>query len=143
MYRYSQFRGDPGLLRSIGRVAGRVAGAALRSIPIVNTGYDIVRGIRGATGPGGVVAPAVQDPRQGGTSGRTAGSGAAAARERLKSAIGKFTGSGRRGRRMNVANAKAARRAIRRIKGVRQLLISIEREMPHRKCTRPHRAARR
>ncbi len=35
-------------------------------------------------------------------------------------------------RRMNSGNAKAARRAIRRIKGVRHLLQSIERELPRR-----------
>lgn len=37
-------------------------------------------------------------------------------------------------RHMNAGNAKAARRAIRRIKGVRHLLVSIERELPRRKA---------
>lgn len=136
MYRYSQFRGDPGLLRSLGRVAGRVAGAALRSIPIINTGYEAVRAFRGPGGSPTPALPAFQDPRQGGAAGAQPGTGRAAARERLKSAIGKYTGTGRRGKRMNVSNTKAARRAIRRIKGVRDLLKSIERELPKRSAPR-------
>lgn len=136
MYRYSQFRGDPGLLRSIGRVAGRVAGAALRSIPIVNTGYEVYRGFRGGPGGGAPQLAPMQDPRQGGAAGTQPGTGRQAARERIKSAIGKFTGTGRRGKRMNVGNAKAARRAIRRIKGVRDMLKSIERELPKRTAPR-------
>jgi len=44
----------------------------------------------------------------------------------------KFKGS----RRMNAGNAKAARRAIRRIKSVRHLLQSIERELPRRPAPR-------
>lgn len=46
-------------------------------------------------------------------------------------------GSGRcvRNRRMNVANPRAARRAIRRIKGMRKLLQDIEKQLP-RKTTR-------
>lgn len=39
-------------------------------------------------------------------------------------------------RRMNAGNAKAARRAIRRIKSVRHLLQSIERELPRRPAPR-------
>lgn len=39
-------------------------------------------------------------------------------------------------RRMNAGNAKAARRAIRRIKSVRNLLQSIERELPRRPAPR-------
>lgn len=42
-----------------------------------------------------------------------------------------------RGRRMNAGNAKAARRAIRRIKAVRHMLQSIERQLPKRKCAHP------
>lgn len=38
----------------------------------------------------------------------------------------------RKRRRMNYGNAKAARRAIRRIKGTRKLLQSIERQLPKR-----------
>lgn len=43
-------------------------------------------------------------------------------------------GSGRvvRNRRMNYGNARAARRAIRRIKGARKLLQDIEKQMPRR-----------
>lgn len=40
------------------------------------------------------------------------------------------------GKRMNMGNAKAARRAIRRIKGVRNLLQSIEKELPRRPAPR-------
>lgn len=39
-------------------------------------------------------------------------------------------------RRMNFGNAKAARRAIRRIKGVRRLLKSIEDQLPRRPAPR-------
>lgn len=39
-------------------------------------------------------------------------------------------------RRMNVANVKAARRAIRRITGVRHLLKSIEKQLPMRPAPR-------
>lgn len=48
--------------------------------------------------------------------------------------VSRRTGNIVRNRRMNVGNAKAARRAVRRIKGVRKLLMKIEREMPHRAC---------
>lgn len=41
-----------------------------------------------------------------------------------------------KGRRLNAGNAKAARRAIRRIKSVRKLLQSIERELPRRPAAR-------
>lgn len=43
----------------------------------------------------------------------------------------------RKRRRMNFGNAKAARRAIRRIKGTRKLLQSIERQLPRRPAPRP------
>lgn len=45
-------------------------------------------------------------------------------------------GSGRcvRNRRMNYGNARAARRAVRRIKGARKLLQDIEKMMPRRKA---------
>lgn len=54
-------------------------------------------------------------------------------------------GSGRcvRNRRMNVMNPRAARRAIRRIKGARKMLQSIERQLPKqrvRASPRGHRA---
>lgn len=42
----------------------------------------------------------------------------------------------RRRRRMNFGNAKAARRAIRRIKGTRKLLQDIEKQLPRRTVTR-------
>ena len=47
-------------------------------------------------------------------------------------------GSGRmvKNRRMNVLNAKAARRAIRRIKGARKMLTQIERSLPTRTVRR-------
>ena len=47
-------------------------------------------------------------------------------------------GSGRcvRNRRMNVMNPRAARRAIRRIKGARKMLMSIERQLPRQRVTR-------
>ena len=42
----------------------------------------------------------------------------------------------RKHRHMNAGNAKAARRAIRRIKSVRHMLVSIERELPRRPAPR-------
>lgn len=42
----------------------------------------------------------------------------------------------RKRRRMNFGNAKAARRAIRRIKGTRKLLQDIEKQLPRRTVTR-------
>jgi hypothetical protein len=47
----------------------------------------------------------------------------------------RMTGMGRRRRRMNAGNAKAARRAIRRIKSVRHLLQTIEKQLPRRRCS--------
>lgn len=44
-------------------------------------------------------------------------------------------------RRMNFGNARAARRAIRRIKGVRRLLKSIEDQLPRRPAPRRRAAA--
>lgn len=44
----------------------------------------------------------------------------------------------RKHRHMNAGNAKAARRAVRRIKSVRHLLTSIERELPRRPAVRHH-----
>lgn len=44
-----------------------------------------------------------------------------------------------RRRRMNFGNAKAARRAIRRIKGTRKLLQDIEKQLPRRAAPRPRR----
>ena len=48
-----------------------------------------------------------------------------------------FAGERKRGRRMNAGNASAARRAIRRIKAVRNLLKSIEKQLPKRAAARP------
>lgn len=47
-----------------------------------------------------------------------------------------FSFRGAKTRRMNAGNVKAARRAIRRIKSVRSLLQSIERELPRRPAPR-------
>jgi hypothetical protein len=62
------------------------------------------------------------------------GVGAAIQRLLPGGATGMYAGR----RHMNVGNAKAARRAIRRITGVRKMLMSIERQMPHRACNRQH-----
>lgn len=48
----------------------------------------------------------------------------------------------KRYRRMNPGNAKAARRAIRRIKSVRKLLKGIESQLPRRPCKAPFRRRR-
>jgi hypothetical protein len=52
----------------------------------------------------------------------------------VKAAVG---GEPRKYRRMNAGNAKAARRAIRRIKAVRGLLQSIEKQLPKRAASKP------
>lgn len=126
---YRQSRG--GILSSIGRVAGRLAGPVLRSLPGIGTAIGVVGGVVGAAR--GVRAAAPQLP--GFTPpGMTPTPGFRGFAQRL--VPGGESGFRKKGRRMNAGNAKAARRAIRRIKGVRDLLKSIERELPRRPAAR-------
>jgi len=48
----------------------------------------------------------------------------------------------RRRRRINPTNARAARRAVARLRSTLKLLKRIEHTMPHRACKRPHAAHR-
>lgn len=134
-------RGDPGFFGSIGKAIGKVAKVATNFLPgpvgaIARTVVGAVSGGGGSPSP----VPALTMPGGSGTivtmargmAGAVTGAAAAAGR-------GIFGRSGKKIRRMNVSNSKAARRAIRRIKGARDLLRSIEREMPKRPCTRLHR----
>lgn len=52
---------------------------------------------------------------------------------------GRVVGGGRKRRRMNPMNARAARRAIRRIKGARKMLQQIERQLPKQRAAAPRR----
>lgn len=113
--------GDPGFFGAIKRLAG----AGLRSLP----GGQLVSAVRAAL-PG--------RPRPGLTVVPTPGFRGALERALPFGKTGLEVAGGRRfgGRRMNAGNAKAARRAIRRIKAVRHLLMSIERELPRRPAAR-------
>lgn len=152
------YRGDPGffssLAKGIGKVAGAVTGVVARVIPgpVGLVAGAASRALSGSGGGGGVSLPlppgnlaALQAPIPGirgfaqrlvpgGASGYTTG------------ACTKKDGTPRRVRAdggcykrpsMNVANSKAANRAIRRIKGVRDMLRRIESQMPKRAATAP------
>jgi len=100
------YRGDPGILGSIGRAITGTVGGFLRAGP-----FGAVRGgIRGLTSGGG--RPSASSIAMPGGSMRgiigTRGKPAAQA---------KMLGVKRKSRRMNVANPKALRRAIRREQG--------------------------
>lgn len=119
---YSRSRG--GFLSGLVRTVGRVAGTVLGGTP-VGTAINVARGIM----PGGTTALAKAGPGPG----RRPEPG-------ITGAVHRFVPGGHTGyiggRRMNAGNAKAARRAIRRIKAVRKLLQSIERELPRRPAAR-------
>lgn len=126
-------KGDPGLLSGIGKVFKGVAKVATSVLPgpigaVARTAVGVLTGggSRPTAVPGGMpTLAAVQGP------GARPVPGITGAAQRL-------IPGGRTGyfksRRMNPGNAKAARRAIRRIKSVRKLLQSIERQMPKRSC---------
>lgn len=129
---YRQSRG--GLLSSIGRVAGRLLPTVARAIPGVGTVMGIAGGVASAVGAvrgARAVAPTLTGFTPPGMAPVPGLRGVA---QRL--IPGGESGFRRKGRRMNAGNAKAARRAIRRIKGVRDLLKSIERELPRRPAAR-------
>lgn len=134
--RMGQLIGDPGLFGSIGSILGKVAGVA-KIIPGIGTAVSIASGAislgssllgrpTAAAPGGGVRVPTVAAAR-----------GGAAKKKGYKTGVSPLGTYGERRlkhRRMNAGNAKAARRSIRRIKAVRHLLQSIERELPHRKA---------
>lgn len=115
--------GDPGLLSGIARGIGRVAGAVVGMTPIGRA----VQTVLPTAGPGGrpTVPPVSRDPRYRPEPGM---------RGVVHRALpGGSTGYVKRpGRRMNPGNAKAARRAIRRIKSAMGMLKSIQQLLPHR-----------
>ncbi len=101
---------------------GGVAGTAVRSLPGV--GREVARRVGGA----------VRSPVGGAVV--SAGAGALGAR------LGGGGGTPRkRYRRMNPLNAKAARRAVRRVKAVRKMLHSIEQSLPKRAASPSSRCA--
>lgn len=130
---YRSSRG--GIFSTLGRAVGKVAGVAAR--------VGTTLGIPGAP----AAARAVQSVMPGGrpltqsagpVMSRTSPGQAFLSVNRGVSASAAAGGGGRRYRKMNAGNAKAARRAIRRIKSVRHLLQSIERELPRRPAARSH-----
>jgi hypothetical protein len=152
MYRYrtviSSYRGDPGLLGSIGRTLGRVAGAVVQATPIgraVSTGIDIVRALRPQGGP---TLPSVPSFGPGTTVTTTGGGrvgvspmgtfgsfpGGCLTKDGRQRRISQRTGKCYKRPTMNVTNPRAARRAITRIKGLRRVLHSIEMSLPKRKA---------
>lgn len=131
-YAYRRARG--GFLSSIGRAissVGRVA-SVIPGFGVIGSVASTVGGaisggrntsptltLAGGTMPGGVPLASGYRPEPG-----------------ISGAVHRLVPGGSSGyvraKRMNVANAKAGRRAIRRIKGLRHLLQSIERELPRR-----------
>lgn len=127
---YRSSRG--GFLSGLVRGVGRVAGAVLRNVPgpIGMVATALTPSQRQAAAPVLSVAPGgsplAPTPRQ-------------KQRGVLQTGVSPLGTVGVRfgsSRRMNAGNAKAARRAIRRIKSVRNLLQSIERELPRRPAAR-------
>lgn len=151
-YPYAGARG--GLLQDIGRGIGKVAKAiapvAGMVIPGAGTALGLVGGLAGGARPGGSSArgfqgggtlrlPSVSVTLPGYTPGAGAASGGPGQWPTNKD------GTPRRRRKdgkpykrpsMNVGNARAARRSINRIRGVRKLLKSIEVSLPKRSASR-------
>lgn len=122
-------QGDPGLLSGIGNALKSVARVAVNVLP--GPVGAVARTVIGATqsrptaAPGGAQMPVLRSLA--GSSGGRVVAGI--------SPMGTLGVTVKRGRRINPGNAKAARRAIRRIKSVRGMLKSIERQLPKRACS--------
>lgn len=115
--------GDPGLFGALKGLARRAVGVGIRALP----GGAAVLSAVSAARPGRrqLVVPT---PGFAGLAQRALPFG--------KTGFEVARAGGVGGRRMNAGNAKAARRAIRRIKAVRHLLQSIEKELPRRPAAR-------
>ncbi len=147
---YSRYRGDPGIFGSIGSFLG----GALKTVGSVASVLPGVGGIAGgvaklaggalqgltapkppsspalAVMPGGAMPTIAAATPMGLQPGQKTKRGGVTVGVSPLGTVGvKF----RKRRRMNAGNAKAARHAIRRIKAVRHLLTSIERELPHKR----------
>lgn len=144
------FRGDPGLFGSIGKILGKVApiakvipgvGNVLSAVGLAGTAVGALKGVKSVMSASKAVvpytggAPLLKIPSgiggvlKGGAL-VAGGAGAAAVAGRI---LG--PGTGRRYRRMNPLNHKAATRAVRRIKAVRKLCRSIESSLPKQKAS--------
>lgn len=133
MYRYQYVTRDRSARGSILSGIGRFIGGAARAV--VGT---VLPG-------GGLIANAASSVLGGGGSRTLAGTGTFTMTPRgmrqrepgVSGVVHRAIPGGKSGfmpkkRRMNAGNAKAARRAIRRIKSVRHMLQAIERELPKR-----------
>lgn len=124
-YRSGGFRrGDPGLLSGIKNVAGKVFRGVGRVMPgPIGAAAGALGGtMQTTTGSAPVIGPIPQVPTR-----AQRGRGVQAIGISPMGTVGvKF----KKRRRMNPGNARAARRAINRIKGARNLLKSIERQLP-------------
>jgi hypothetical protein len=135
------YMGDPGIFGAIGKIAGSVVStvgkvaktAAGIASAVIPGPIGTIAGLAAGALPGGAVSTSSQ---AGGL--RIQAPSIALGPLSLTGPSLSLTSSGgatvvrRRYRHMNAGNAKAARRAIRRIKSVRHLLQSIERELPRR-----------
>lgn len=124
----SALYGDPGLFGSIGRGLGRIAGR-IGGSAVGKAAGRVLGGVVGGGAMGGIPGAVI-----GGVA--SAGAGALIGR-----AFGGGGSSGRRYRRINVANVKALNRAVRRVQGFSKLAketIQLERQvrLKHRKGRR-------
>ena len=171
--RVKLLRGDPGILGSIGKIAGKAlkfgkvipgVGTALSVASLIPSSIkkNFIRNVGAAIKGGGITAAggraAMVSPGIGAIRGigpgkalaLAGGAGVAAAggsglyglykqqmeQQGVPSSVAAAHAravTGHRRRRMNPGNARAARRAIRRIKSVRKLLHSIEAQLPKRR----------
>lgn len=121
--------GDPGILSLAGRALGAIARSPVgRAVAGVLPGGAAAITIAGGVG---ALARARREPPPG----MVPVPGITGTFERVLP-FGRTGYMRKGGHRMNAGNAKAAHRAIRRIKSVRKLLQSIERELPRRPAAR-------
>jgi len=113
--------GPAGALAKLGLLGG--AGAAAVKLSTSRAMVPISKGLASIPGRGLVKTGA-------------AIAGGTIAGEAIYDAAGNLIGYKPRRRRMNPLNPKAARRAIRRVKSVRKMLQTIEKQLPKQKCAR-------
>lgn len=149
---FGSMRGDPGLFGSIlkkglglipgvgtalniASIGGMALGAGKKLLQAKASNLPMVRPPTAVTpympGAGSVGLGKVTGGRLGGLA-LAAGAGAAGAAG--VGALMRGHGGGKRYRRINPLNPKAARRAINRIKALRKLTHDIERQLPKQKC---------